>query len=76
MCSFSELEGNPSLQNSLELAISNFTQIPAYGRKEILVLFSSLTNSDPGDIFKTIARLEKMEVQVNTISLSAAIHVL
>lgn len=51
LCQFNIFEGNASLQNSLELAAENFTQTPAYARKEVLVVFSSLTNADPGDIF-------------------------
>lgn len=50
MCMFNEFEGNASLQNSLELACENFKSIPSYGRREVLIVFSSLTNSDPGDI--------------------------
>jgi len=73
---FKEFEGNPSLQNSLELAIENFKSVPQYGSKEILCVFSSLTNSDPGDIFQTINKLKDEHVCCNVISLSAAIYVL
>lgn len=76
MCQFNEFEGNASLQNSLELACENFKSIPTYGRREVLIVFSSLTNSDPGDIQATIRKLVEMEVQVNIISLSAAIYIL
>ena len=50
ICQFNEFEGNASLQNALELACDNFQTIPRYGRREVLILFSSLTNCDPGDI--------------------------
>ena len=76
MCRFNEIEGNASLQNSLELACDNFAALPSYGRKEVLLIWSSLTNSDPGDIFKTISKVVEMEVQVSVISLSAAIYIL
>ena len=55
---FTEFEGNPSLQNSLELAVDNFQCVPSYGTKEVLCLFSSLTNCDPGDIFKTLEKIK------------------
>ena len=76
MCRFNEIDGNASLQNSLELACENFSSLPSYGRKEVLIIFSSLTNSDPGDIFKTISKVVEMEIQVSVISLSAAIYIL
>jgi len=62
MCRFNDIEGNASLQNSLELAWENFATLPSYGRKEVLVVFSSLTNSDPGDIFKTISKVIEEEI--------------
>lgn len=76
MCRFNEIEGNASLQNSLELASENFASLPDYGRKEVLIIFSSLTNSDPGDIFKTISKVVEEQIQVSVISLSAAIYIL
>lgn len=76
MCKFNEIDGNASLQNSLELACDNFAALPNYGRKEVLIVFSSLTNSDPGDIFKTISRVVEMKVQVSVVSMSAEIYIL
>lgn len=58
LAEFREFEGNPSLQNSLELTAENFKSAPHYASKEVLCIFSSLTNSDPGYIFKTIELLE------------------
>jgi transcription initiation factor TFIIH subunit 2 len=68
---FKEFEGNPSLQNSLELACENFRSVPNYASKEVLCVFSSLTNSDPGNIFQTIARLKQDQISCSVISLSA-----
>ena len=50
--------------------------MPSYGRKEILVIFSSLTNCDPGDILETFAKLKQKKIQASVISLSAEIFVL
>ena len=42
----------------------------------MLCLFSSLTNCDPGDIFKTLEKVELQRISCNVISLSASIYVL
>lgn len=76
ICQFNEFEGNASLQNALELACDNFAAIPMYGRREVLILFSSLTNCDPGDIQQTIRKLIELNVQVNVVSLTASIYIL
>jgi len=70
------LEGNASLQNSLEMVVENFAQTPEYARKEVLVIFSSLNNADPGDIFETIRTLKTCKIKVSVISLSASIFIL
>ena len=64
------------MQIALDCACSNFATLPSYGRKEVLIVFSSLTMSDPGDIFKTISKVVEMKVQVSVISLSASIYIL
>lgn len=50
---FTDFEGNASLQNALELSIENFVAVPSYAHKEVLVIFSSITNCDPGNVFET-----------------------
>lgn len=42
----------------------------------MLVVFSSLTNADPGDIFQTIKTLKKCKISVSVICLSASIFIL
>lgn len=62
MLSFQELHvlqksatgGEPSLQNSLELALKSLRLLPSHASKEILIIMSSLTTCDPGDIGETI----------------------
>ena len=76
VCQFNEFEGNASLQNALELACDNFQTIPSYGRREVLILFSSLTNCDPGDIQLTIRKLVELKVKVSVVSLTAEVFVL
>jgi transcription initiation factor TFIIH subunit 2 len=76
MNKFTDFEGNASLQNSLELSMENLVAVPSYAKKEILVVFSSITNCDPGNIFESINKLATKKIECSVISLSAAIHVL
>ena len=46
--------GEPSLQNSLELALKTLKMLPSHASKEILLIMGSLTTCDPGDIGETI----------------------
>ena len=73
ICQFNEFEGNASLQNALELASDNFKAIPQYGRREVLIVFSSLTNCDPGDIQQTVRRLVELDVQVEQLACAVEI---
>lgn len=50
----SSLAGEPSLQNSLELAIKSLKLLPSHASKEIVIIIGSLTTCDPGDITETI----------------------
>lgn len=55
-CSLTDLalNGEPSLQNTLELAGRVLRPLPGHASREILVLFASLTTCDPTDINTTI----------------------
>lgn len=76
-----EPKGDPSLQNSLELARSllryNFGNNinDTKNSKEILIIFGALFTSDPGDIHKTIGRLVKDKIKVKVIGLSAQVAI-
>lgn len=49
-----KFEGNPTIQNSLNLAIATLKHIPEYGSKECIFLFNSLSTCDPGNVFDSI----------------------
>ena len=50
-----DFEGSPSYQNALDLALYQIDQsVPEYGRKEILIINSSVSICDKENIFKTI----------------------
>ncbi|CAK9440358.1 uncharacterized protein LODBEIA_P44580 [Lodderomyces beijingensis] len=76
-----EPKGDPSLQNSLEMARSllkfNFgtTSNNTKNSKEVLVVFGSLFTSDPGNIHKTIDGLVKDDIKVRVIGLSAQVAI-
>ncbi|EMG50970.1 SSL1 General transcription and DNA repair factor IIH subunit SSL1 [Candida maltosa Xu316] len=76
-----EPKGDPSLQNSLEMARSllkfNFGTASNNSKnsKEVLIVFGALFTSDPGDIHRTIDNLIKDEIKVSVIGLSAQVAI-
>ncbi|KAI0560330.1 von Willebrand factor A-like protein [Gracilaria domingensis] len=68
--------GNPSLQNSLTVAVNNLASVPPYGMKEILVSYGSLSTCDPGDIHQTIDSLVSEKIRCSAIGLGAELHIL
>ncbi|XP_056647580.1 general transcription factor IIH subunit 2 [Diorhabda sublineata] len=69
------LQGEPSLQNGLDMAMSSLKLLPAHASREILVIMGSLTTCDPGDITKTIDVLKQEGVRCSVIGLAAEVHV-
>lgn len=68
-------QGEPSLQNSLELALQTLRHMPSHASREVLILFGSLTSCDPGDIINTINTLKEHNVRCSVIGLAAEIRV-
>jgi transcription initiation factor TFIIH subunit 2 len=48
------LNGEPSVQNGLELAIKSLKLVPSHASREIILIMGSLTTCDPTDIHETI----------------------
>lgn len=69
------LQGEPSLQNGLDLAMSSLKLLPAHASREILAIMGSLTTCDPGDITKTIDSLKQEGVRCSVIGLAAEVYV-
>uniref|UniRef100_A0A672LIT9 General transcription factor IIH subunit n=1 Tax=Sinocyclocheilus grahami TaxID=75366 RepID=A0A672LIT9_SINGR len=67
--------GEPSLYNSLNLAMQTLKHMPAHTSKEILVVFSSLTTCDPANIYELIKALNGLKIRVSVIGLSAEVRV-
>nr|GMD14523.1 general transcription factor IIH subunit 2 [Ipomoea batatas] len=70
-----ECSGDASLQNGLELVHDLLNQIPSYGHREVLVLYSALNTCDPGDIMETIQKCKKSKIRCSVIGLSAELFI-
>jgi transcription initiation factor TFIIH subunit 2 len=68
-------EGQPSLQNALNLACEQLKFVPPYGTREILVVMSALCTIDPGDIFATIEDLKREKVSVSIVGMAAEMYI-
>ncbi|KAK1892570.1 General transcription factor IIH subunit 2 [Dissostichus eleginoides] len=67
--------GEPSLYNSLNLAIQTLKHMPGHTSREILIVLSSLTTCDPANICELIKTLKALKVRVSVIGLSAEVRV-
>jgi transcription initiation factor TFIIH subunit 2 len=68
-------QGNPSLQNGLEMARAALFHAPSHGTREILIIYGALLSSDPGDIHDTINSLIKDRIRVSIIGLAAEVAI-
>ncbi|KAL8990599.1 MAG: hypothetical protein Q9169_008085, partial [Polycauliona sp. 2 TL-2023] len=68
-------QGQPSLQNALDMARGALFHAPSHGTREILLLFGSLLSSDPGDIHTTISSLVSSHINTTVIGLSAQVAI-
>ncbi|XP_052741252.1 general transcription factor IIH subunit 2 [Bicyclus anynana] len=69
------LTGEPSLQNTLELAGRILRPLPGHASRELLVLFASLTTCDPSDINTTIQSLKTDGIRCSVIGLAAEVRI-
>lgn len=68
-------QGNPSLQNALEMCRALLYNTPAHGTREVLIIYGALLTSDPKDIHTTIDSLIKNHTRVSMIGLAAHVHI-
>lgn len=68
--------GDFSLQNALETGISMFNYLPNQGTREVLILLSTLTFCDPGNIHLCIPKLKNQKVRVSAVSYGAEVSVM
>jgi len=50
--------------------------VPSYAKKEVLIIYCSITNCDPGNVFETFEKLKKSSISTSVISLSASLFIL
>ncbi|XP_074851507.1 general transcription factor IIH subunit 2 isoform X4 [Carettochelys insculpta] len=67
--------GEPSLYNSLNLAMQTLKHMPGHTSREVLIIFSSLTTCDPSNIYDLIKCLKAVKIRVSVIGLSAEVRV-
>ncbi|KAM6304239.1 general transcription factor IIH subunit 2 isoform 3-T3 [Podargus strigoides] len=67
--------GEPSLYNSLNLAMQTLKHMPGHTSREVLIVFSSLTTCDPANIYDLIKCLKAVKIRVSVIGLSAEVRV-
>ncbi|XXG97119.1 hypothetical protein Hte_003414 [Hypoxylon texense] len=68
-------QGNPSLQNALEMCRGALFHTPSHGTREVVIVYGALMSSDPGDIHETIAALVKDRIRVSIVGLAAQVAI-
>ncbi|EIN12052.1 Ssl1-domain-containing protein [Punctularia strigosozonata HHB-11173 SS5] len=70
-----EPNGEPSLQNAIEMARSSMSHLPTHSSKEILIVFGSLTTVDPGNIHDTLDACIKDRIRISIVALAAEMKI-
>ncbi|KAL2263109.1 hypothetical protein VTK26DRAFT_8192 [Humicola hyalothermophila] len=70
-----EPQGNPSLQNALEMCRGALFHTPSHGTREVLIIYGALLSSDPGDIHDTISALLTDRIRVSVVGLAAQVAI-
>ena len=68
-------KGLSSLQNIIKLSILALRHVPTYGHRELLVVFTSLSSTDPGNIDETISEAVTNNIRICIVSLTAEIFI-
>jgi transcription initiation factor TFIIH subunit 2 len=68
-------KGLSSLQNTIKLSILALRHVPSYGHRELLILFSSLSSTDPSNIDETIKDAKKNNIKISIVCLTAEIFI-
>ncbi|KAF3766100.1 hypothetical protein M406DRAFT_37999 [Cryphonectria parasitica EP155] len=70
-----EPDGDPSLQNALEMCRGELFHAPSHGTREALIVYGALLSSDPGDIHDTINNLVSDRIRVSMVGLAAQVAI-
>ncbi|KAL7623951.1 hypothetical protein AAE478_005508 [Parahypoxylon ruwenzoriense] len=68
-------QGNPSLQNALEMSRGALFHTPSHGTREVVIVYGALMSSDPGDIHETINALAADRIRVSIVGLAAQVAI-
>ncbi|MCL4120863.1 UNVERIFIED_CONTAM: hypothetical protein GTU68_041405 [Idotea baltica] len=67
--------GEPSLQNSLEVALASLKHLPPHTSREILIVYAALTTCDPGEIETTMKKVKEANIRVSVVGLAAELRI-
>lgn len=70
-----ECAGDASIQNAIDLARGYLTQIPTYGHRETMLIFSALSTCDPGDIMEAVQKCKEANIRCSVVGLAAEIYI-
>lgn len=70
-----ECAGDASIQNALDLGRGYLSQIPTYGHREVLLIFSALSTCDPGDIMEAVEKCKEVKIRCSVVGLAAEIYI-
>ncbi|GLB37492.1 putative TFIIH basal transcription factor complex, subunit SSL1 [Lyophyllum shimeji] len=70
-----EPTGEPSLQNSIEMARSSMSHLPTHSSREIVIIFGSLTTCDPGNIHETLDSCVRAKIRISVVALAAEMKI-
>ena len=70
-----EPNGEPSLQNAVEMARGSMSHLPTHSSREILVIYGSLTTCDPGNIHDTLDECVKDRIRISIVALAAEMKI-
>ncbi|KAK7068514.1 General transcription factor IIH subunit 2 [Halocaridina rubra] len=65
----------PSIQNSLEVALASLRHLPRHTSREVLIIYAALTTCDPGEIDATIQKVKEANIRVSVIGLTAELRI-
>ncbi|OSX76817.1 hypothetical protein BU14_0175s0010 [Porphyra umbilicalis] len=68
--------GDASLENGVRLAAAVLAPIPAYGTREVLVLFGGLATCDPGDVRAAMDGLAADGMRASVVGIDAEVYIL
>jgi transcription initiation factor TFIIH subunit 2 len=70
-----EVSGQPSVLNALQLGIAMLKSVPQYGSREMIFLASSISSVDPGDVYLTLEEVRREKIRVSVVHVAALVEV-